>query len=213
MRIFLLTHVVSGSLVFPPEVLKETYRLLADSCGGECVNTFNQLLPEIEKLVQNSSDIKPFLRKFDSQRKYDLSQVFKETENLRTHMSSVFAATQEADATTSFAKQDSSGASVLPCETQQECNALEEKLNKCTTTKESILETYEAVNQIVGSLAMILKGSCLCAFQGPLTVCGLAGFPYTCSAWFQMYRGVFMMSMGIWNSGVSVSQTCMIPLS
>jgi hypothetical protein len=61
-------------------------------------------------------------------------------------------------------------------------------------------------------LAAILQAGCACVFVGPVTKCVLAAFPYTCTSWFTMYRGAFMLAFRIWKGIEKISKNCMTPI-
>ena len=155
------------------------------------------------------TEYKPFLKTFGSHMQHDMSKLFKETEKIRMQMSTAFAVTDEMSQQPiepHYPINDTT-----PCASADACALLEQKLNTCTTTRETILEAYNSVNKIVQSLATVLQAGCGCVFAGPVTACALAAFPYTCVYWFQMYRGIFMISTGIWNGGITAARACITP--
>jgi hypothetical protein len=210
----------SSSVLFPSAVLKETDRLLAASCGGECVNTFRNLLPDLERYIVSNTGFKSFLNSFGAVTPVDMSGAFKETEKMRLQISTAFAAVVNNDtqpspvnATTAATNATLFVSDKTPCSSAEACAALERDLNACTGVRQSLLESYESSNKIVGALASVLRLSCACIFEGPVTVCALSGFFYTCSAWFSMYRGIFSMNTALWMGGVTQGQACsMAPL-
>ena len=168
------------------------------------------MLPEIEKFIQNMTEYQPFLKSFGSHMQHDMPNLFKDTEKVRLQMSTAFAV--ETNTMTNVAISPHVNVTDnTPCNSAYACAQLETKLNTCTTTRQTILEAYNSVNKIVQSLANVLKAGCACVFVGPLTACALAVFPYTCMYWFQMYRGIFMISTGIWNGGIAALKACITP--
>jgi len=218
MYLIFLFYGAFGSIL-SPAVLKETDRLLAKSCGGECVNTFRAILPQIQSMLDNTTDYKSFLSGFGENEK--VSKLFLETEKVRTQIASAFAdlptsTTANVSAMSTMVNQSIAShtqtvSDNTPCSTAAACADLERDLNFCSSTREMMLTVYESINKIVGSLAFSLQISCLCVFKGPVTVCALARFPYTCAAWFQIYRSAFMFALGIWNGAEKFTAQCAIP--
>ena len=213
-----LMYLVSGALgsFLSPAVLKETDRLLAKSCGGECVNTFRAILPQLERLLDNTTDYKSFLSGFEENKK--VTELFLETEKMRTQIASAFVGSPPTNMTAmmttmnqTIALHNQTISDGTPCATTAACLALEQSLNFCSSTRQMMLTVYESLNRIVGSLASTLQVSCVCVFQGPVSVCALARFPYTCASWFQIYRSAFMYSLGVWNGAVAFTSKCMAP--
>merc|ERR1719240_2608516 len=105
------------------------------------------------------------------------------------------------------------GAPVTPCESQLECDAVTEKINRCTRARASLLESYETTNTGVHATGQVVALLCGCVFAGPLDKCFLEAITYTCKIPYGGYLPLFMATQTLWQVVKASTNKCAVLVS
>ena len=236
-----------------PSVVEAIDKQLINSCGGECVNTFHDLLPDIQKTIGNATALGIFLESLKSKFGGEFEDIIKLRSDLEEKIDIGFkghnltrekplpnlygdffddldydpefigsisgllsgnVSSKGSQKHVSFDHNITSFAEFpgvfdgTACATQVQCDLIDARLNACTFLRTKMIMAYEGVNKIVAVAVGILKTTCGCIFSGPISLCLLWFIPYTCGMWAGGFRGLFMVSIGIWNVGRAQSIAC-----
>ncbi|KAI4836548.1 hypothetical protein MKS88_004345 [Plasmodium brasilianum] len=85
-----------------------------------------------------------------------------------------------------------------PCNTEAECKKLENMMNICTYVRGGADFAYDiflVTTHVVNSMIAVL---CACIFIGPVHVCALKNFPYTCKLPYPVFSTLFMATSAVW---------------
>jgi hypothetical protein len=202
------------------EVVRKIDLHLIESCGGECVNTFHTLLPEIEKYFDDPNGILSLLKSMDESFQKDLRFITDRKHEFEKIISTSFGDKEKEDKSITEHKRSPDnnrppkvqkkleGPDGTACWSAKACKDLTAKANECTETRIMTLKIYENTNIMLHALQTVLRVSCACLFDGPVTVCALSGFPYTCSIFYGGYRALFSTSQSLYSISGSLVTTC-----
>ena len=217
MILLLLVGLVIGDFDLSDSVIHAIDKELIKDCGGSCVNTFHELLPEIHKVLSESKgpngseSLQNFLDaltdKFDSELrgfKVEQSSFFP----LVGETSSVSANVSYPNSTNMMSALYPIAADYSPCRDELSCFQLASSLTKCTHTREQFLQIYQSTNRIIHIMFAVLKIPCACIFEGPITICLLGFIPYTCAMWAIRLKALFFVSSGLWKVNQFLTGSC-----
>jgi hypothetical protein len=195
--------------MFTPEIIRQIDLELIKQCGGECVNTFHEIFPRLK----NPADIEQTIDAIQRGFHVDLDLVKARAEEFENLVATTFAKQTKHQTTIKEHKvianlTTAGGPPGTACVSVRECIDLSNRLNTCSDTRIMALKIYETVNKMVHAFQAVLRLSCACVFEGPVTVCALSGFPYTCSIFFNGYRGLFSTSRSMYTLSGTLVQTC-----
>lgn len=63
---------------------------------------------------------------------------------------------------------------------QAECDALAARMSMCSNVRNSTFQIYQTMSSITNVLSNVMMVMCACVFVGPVHICALSNFPYTC---------------------------------
>jgi hypothetical protein len=202
------------------EVVRKIDLNLIESCGGECVNTFHTLLPEIEKYFDDPKGFLSLLKSIDETFQKDLRFITDKKHEFEELIATSFRDKEKQRKSIAEHKRlpdnnqsqsvqkEAEGPDGTACWSAKACKELTAKANECTQTRIMTLKIYENTNIMLHALQSVLRVSCACLFDGPVTVCALSGFPYTCSIFNAGYRALFSTSQSLYSISGSLVATC-----
>lgn len=177
------------------------------------MNTFHALFPNLQNALAIEQTIDAVQRGFQ----LDVALVKDRAQEMEDLVATSFAkkpkhhtvirAHREEPRKANVTKE-SQGPVGTACRSVTECKELSNKLNTCSDIRIMALKIYETVNKMVHAFQAVLRLTCACVFEGPVTVCALSGFPYTCSIFFNGYRGLFSSSRSLYTLSGTLVQTC-----
>ena len=189
--------------IFTPEIIRQIDLELIRTCGGECVNTFHDIFPVLTSPQKTQDMLDSIEKVFQT----DLDEFKHKHRELQDLVATSFGKSK-ASKSNIRAHVNGGNPDGTACSSRADCDSLSKKLNMCSDMRIAALQTYEAVNKMVHALQAVLRLSCACLFEGPVTVCALAGFPYTCSVFYGGYQGLFSTSRGLYVLSGALVQTC-----
>lgn len=227
----------ASSLLFSEDVVEELRARMSDSCGTQCLDLFDDLLPFVSNIT-STKDPKLIYDEFGGFRDYfgnitlkvrqQQAQLLMEIAHAHYNNSSSQQSPVDNHSTAvvgNIRKHsdekpiESSFANVvpkrlpppqpgLPCRTQAECDSKLFAINRCSYIREAAQNAYAGANTAVNVLANLMAVLCGCIFAGPVKTCVLIGIPYTCGFPFEAYQGLFSLSMSLWSAVTMTSSMC-----
>ncbi|CDR95698.1 membrane protein, putative [Babesia bigemina] len=97
-----------------------------------------------------------------------------------------------------------------PCSTQAGCDRLEMLVNLCSAIRGGSHLAYEIFVIMVHVLATMMAVLCGCLFTGPVRICFLQNFPYTCRIPYPVFSGLFQATTSVWQVVKVVTNICRI---
>ncbi|CRH01170.1 conserved Plasmodium protein, unknown function [Plasmodium relictum] len=97
-----------------------------------------------------------------------------------------------------------------PCNTEAECKKLENMMNICTYIRGGADFAYDiflVTTHVVTSMMAVL---CACIFIGPVHVCALKNFPYTCKLPYPVFSTLFMATSAVWEVVKATTVLCRV---
>ncbi|CAG9473503.1 conserved Plasmodium protein, unknown function [Plasmodium vivax] len=97
-----------------------------------------------------------------------------------------------------------------PCNTEAECKKLENMMNICTYVRGGADFAYDiflVTTHVVTSMMAVL---CACIFIGPVHVCALKNFPYTCKLPYPVFSTLFMATSAVWEVVKAATALCRV---
>ncbi|SCO93821.1 conserved Plasmodium protein, unknown function [Plasmodium malariae] len=97
-----------------------------------------------------------------------------------------------------------------PCNTEAECKKLENMMNICTYVRGGADFAYDiflVTTHVVNSMIAVL---CACIFIGPVHVCALKNFPYTCKLPYPVFSTLFMATSAVWEVVKAATALCRV---
>ncbi|VWU50955.1 conserved protein, unknown function [Hepatocystis sp. ex Piliocolobus tephrosceles] len=97
-----------------------------------------------------------------------------------------------------------------PCNTEGECKKLQNIMNICTYIRGGADFAYDIFLVTTHVVTIMMAVMCACIFIGPVHVCALKNFPYTCKLPYPVFSTLFMGTSAIWEVVKSASSICKI---
>ncbi|CRG94951.1 conserved Plasmodium protein, unknown function [Plasmodium gallinaceum] len=97
-----------------------------------------------------------------------------------------------------------------PCSTDAECKKLENMMNICTYIRGGADFAYDiflVTTHVVTSMMAVL---CACIFIGPVHICALKNFPYTCKLPYPVFSTLFMATSAVWEVVKATTALCRV---
>ncbi|GAW82334.1 hypothetical protein, conserved [Plasmodium gonderi] len=97
-----------------------------------------------------------------------------------------------------------------PCNSESECKKLENMMNICTYVRGGADFAYDiflVTTHVVTSMMAVL---CACIFIGPVHVCALKNFPYTCKLPYPVFSTLFMATSAVWEVVKAATALCRV---
>lgn len=97
-----------------------------------------------------------------------------------------------------------------PCKTEAGCRRLEMLINMCTYIRGGTQFAYDIFATMVHVLGSMLSVLCGCVFIGPIHVCFLKNFPYTCRIPYPVFTSLFQGTTSVWQLVKTTTSICRI---
>lgn len=97
-----------------------------------------------------------------------------------------------------------------PCNTEAECKKLQNMLNICTYVRGGADFAYDIFLVTTHVVTTMMAVLCACIFVGPVHVCALKNFPYTCKLPYPVFSTLFMASSAVWEVVKATTSLCRI---
>ncbi|SCP05531.1 conserved Plasmodium protein, unknown function [Plasmodium ovale] len=85
-----------------------------------------------------------------------------------------------------------------PCNTEAECKKLENMMNICSYVRGGADFAYDIFLVTTHVVTIMMAVMCACIFIGPVHVCALKNFPYTCKLPYPVFSTLFMATSAVW---------------
>ncbi|XP_053990876.1 uncharacterized protein LOC128882983 [Hylaeus volcanicus] len=105
--------------------------------------------------------------------------------------------------TTNSSSQD------VPCDNDRDCERLNKQIiNSCDDARKICYSMYGTYNQVTNVLNQVVSVLCACIFAGPVKLCALKSFPYTCVFPYQVLSTFSTGSGSVWEAIKTLSSLC-----
>ncbi|SBS86211.1 conserved Plasmodium protein, unknown function [Plasmodium ovale curtisi] len=84
-----------------------------------------------------------------------------------------------------------------PCNTEAECKKLENMMNICSYVRGGADFAYDIFLVTTHVVTIMMAVMCACIFIGPVHVCALKNFPYTCKLPYPVFSTLFMATSAV----------------
>ncbi|SCM08546.1 conserved Plasmodium protein, unknown function [Plasmodium chabaudi chabaudi] len=97
-----------------------------------------------------------------------------------------------------------------PCNTEAECKKLENMMNICTYVRSGADFAYDIFLVTTHVVTVMMAVLCACIFIGPVHVCALKNFPYTCKLPYPVFSTLFMATSSVWEVVKASTALCRV---
>jgi hypothetical protein len=209
--VFLLASRGIGMRPFLSDEIVETLEAqLTDSCGDRCLNVFHQVVPLLRNatVTNDTSLIKEQFEGFNKFMSNYMSGGMKENSKLMEELHNITVSSFAAANVGSIKKHAPPAQPGLPCTTQAACDSLDFLINRCAHLRKASMTAYVGANAVLSVMANLITAGCACMFAGPVNVCVLRGFPYTCVFPYSAYSALYGLSQSLWTAVTKITATC-----
>ncbi|XP_026191555.1 uncharacterized protein LOC34622564 [Cyclospora cayetanensis] len=96
----------------------------------------------------------------------------------------------------------------VPCRDAASCKKLEHLVNRCNYIRKGAMVASNLFNAVTHVLNGVMSVLCGCLFVGPVHLCVLKNFPYTCKLPFPVYGSLYMGTAQVWEVVKATSNMC-----
>ncbi|CAX64310.1 hypothetical protein CYL21_1919 [Plasmodium falciparum NF54] len=97
-----------------------------------------------------------------------------------------------------------------PCNTEAECKKLENMMNICTYIRGGADFAYDIFLVTTHVVTTMMAVMCACIFIGPVHICALKNFPYTCKLPYPIFSTLFMATSAVWEVVKAATSLCRV---
>ncbi|SOV17471.1 conserved Plasmodium protein, unknown function [Plasmodium sp. DRC-Itaito] len=97
-----------------------------------------------------------------------------------------------------------------PCNTEAECKKLENMMNICTYIRGGADFAYDIFLVTTHVVTTMMAVMCACIFIGPVHICALKNFPYTCKLPYPIFSTLFMGTSAVWEVVKAATSLCRV---
>lgn len=97
-----------------------------------------------------------------------------------------------------------------PCNSEAECRKLEHMMNICTYVRGGADFAYDIFLVTTHVVTTMMAVMCACIFIGPVHVCALKNFPYTCKLPYPVFSTLFMATSAVWEVVKATTALCRV---
>ncbi|PFH31937.1 putative membrane protein [Besnoitia besnoiti] len=98
----------------------------------------------------------------------------------------------------------------VPCRDDASCKKLEHLVNTCNYARKGAMTASGMFNVITHVLNSVMSVLCGCLFVGPVHLCVLKNFPYTCKLPYPVYSSLFMATSQVWEAVKATTSICRV---
>lgn len=165
------------------------------TCGQACVNSFHNMVHELNSQDLNSSEAW-------------LQGVTKMMEGVNTQAHLMLSSTQTRTSLVSKSHAKTGVFGGTPCDSEASCTLVQAFANKCNYARISLQQSYEAVNVAAHVLGVMTSVLCGCVYGGTEAKCLLEGVPPTCVFPYMVYSRLFSASNELWEAVKGTTKAC-----
>ncbi|KEP60912.1 UNVERIFIED_CONTAM: membrane protein, putative [Hammondia hammondi] len=98
----------------------------------------------------------------------------------------------------------------VPCNSDSSCKRLEHLVNTCNYARKGAMVASGMFNVVTHVLNTVMSVLCGCLFVGPVHLCVLKNFPYTCKLPYPVYSSLFMATSQVWEAVKATTSLCRV---